>query len=161
MQSLRLRRRLKTHYSLYIRDTPDPFGGRGRSELDQPSREADGEGSASGPEAVKAGQDGQGQFVVAFSTPSDPLNPQVRSAPLCTIQDSSTDGGIVYATQDWPLRTRAFTTFLLSLLVLFVGSASSMNALVAKKATADLKVSETIVRSLLSLRRKISLIWGD
>ncbi|KAJ8295711.1 putative efflux pump kojT [Rhodotorula toruloides] len=121
MQSLRLRRRLKTHYSLYIRDTPDPFGGRGRSELDQPSREADGEGSASGPEAVKAGQDGQGQFVVAFSTPSDPLNPQ-----------------------DWPLRTRAFTTFLLSLLVLFVGSASSMNALVAKKATADLKVSETI-----------------
>ncbi|CDR38737.1 hypothetical protein NBRC10512_003761 [Rhodotorula toruloides] len=121
MQSLRLRRRLKTHYSLYIRDTPDPFGGRGRSELDQPSREADGEGSASGPKAVKAGQDGQGQFVVAFSTPSDPLNPQ-----------------------DWPLRTRVFTTFLLSLLVLFVGSASSMNALVAKKATADLKVSETI-----------------
>ncbi|PRQ69906.1 Major facilitator superfamily domain-containing protein [Rhodotorula toruloides] len=121
MQSLRLRRRLNTHYSLYIRDAPNAFGGRGKSEVTQPSGEGDGEGSASGPEAVKAGQDGQGAFVVAFSTPSDPLNPQ-----------------------DWPLRTRLFTTFLLSLLVLFVGSASSMNAFVAKKAAADLGVSETI-----------------
>ncbi|BGP23112.1 MFS transporter [Rhodotorula toruloides] len=121
MQSLRLRRRLKTHYSLCVRDAPDAFGGRGTSEGDQPTIDGDGEVVVGGPEAVKDGQVGQGGFVVAFSTPFDPLNPQ-----------------------DWPIRARLFTTFLLSLLVLFVGSAGSMNAFVAKKAAADLGVSETI-----------------
>ncbi|BGP30408.1 hypothetical protein JCM10296v2_002162 [Rhodotorula toruloides] len=124
MQSLRLRRRLKTHFSLYIRDAPNTSGGgRGHLEADQHARRREGEGTASS-EAAKDAQGGKGEFVVAFSMPSDPLNPQGRP--------------------DWPLRTRLFTTFLLSLLVLLVGSASSMNAFVVKKAAADLEVSETI-----------------
>lgn len=70
MQSLRLRRRLKTHYSLYVRDAPDGYGEEGaKSEVDQPA--------SGGPEAVEGG--GKGAFVVGFSTPSDPLNPQVRT----------------------------------------------------------------------------------
>lgn len=154
MQSLRLRRRLKTHYSIYICDAPDRYGkDEGKSEGDQSASDGfDGDGARS-PEAVEGG--GKGAFVVGFSTPSDPLNPQVRNKiRACTGVLALTQ--TLRVRQDWPIRTRLFATSLLALLVLFVGSASSMNAFVANKLAADLGVSETIVRSRLLLRTKMS-----
>ncbi|GAA5865717.1 hypothetical protein JCM3774_004978 [Rhodotorula dairenensis] len=61
-------------------------------------------------------------FVVDFSKLHDPLNPQC-----------------------WSLRERVWTTFVLCLLVLFSGAASSMNAYAAPKARRDLGVSESVV----------------
>ncbi|KAG0665011.1 hypothetical protein C6P46_000637 [Rhodotorula mucilaginosa] len=167
MQSILLRRRLKTHYSLLVPFPPLPFAYPPRRRRPEELRVRT--GSPLPPVTPRESQVQDGVQMQEMDRPDglarsmpedeDDADPIARRDAIEEIQPSPdrSDTSVKPPTESsgpppgeevlicWSMLKRIWTTLILCQLVLFSGAASSMNAYAASKASRDLGVSQTLV----------------